>query len=65
MTTLTKRQEMVLRLLANGMNNHDIAFIMQIDERKVPGLITTVMEKCGLSSRAQCYEYLKKWEVTL
>jgi len=60
MTDLTPRQTMLLHLLAKGMDDRGIAFVMQIEERTLRGLVTTLLEKCGLHSRSQCAEYLRQ-----
>jgi DNA-binding NarL/FixJ family response regulator len=60
MPELTPRQMEVLRLLAEGMNNAQIAFVIGISPRVVSGLVTTVLDKCGLTSRQQLPAYLAR-----
>lgn len=59
MNHLTPNQHMLLRLLAHNIDNHDIAYILDISERTVPGLVTTLLEKCGLTSCSQAMAYLE------
>ena len=58
MNHLTPNQQVLLRLLAHNIGNRDIAHILDISERTVPGLVTTLLEKCGLTSRRQAMAYL-------
>ena len=56
----TPRQMEVLRLLADGLNNAQIAFVLGISPRVVSGLVTHVLEMCGLTSRQQVPAYLER-----
>lgn len=58
MKHLTPNQQVLLRLLAHNIGNRDIAHILDISERTVPGLVTTLLEKCGLVGRHQAHAYL-------
>jgi DNA-binding NarL/FixJ family response regulator len=49
---LSKREEQVLRLLATGRTNHDIADALFISEKTVARHVSNIFDKIGVSSRA-------------
>ncbi len=51
--TLTSREVKVLRLIAAGASNRDIAEQLVISERTVKSHITHILDKMGVSSRTQ------------
>ena len=51
--TLTSREVQVLRLIAAGASNRDIAEQLVISERTVKSHITHILGKLGVSSRTQ------------
>lgn len=57
---LSARQLEVLRLLADGMDNREVAFVLGVSVSTVRGLVTTVLEKCGLNNRQQAAAYLAR-----
>lgn len=60
MNDLTKRQTMILHLLADGMTNLEIARVLDISPLVTRGLITGVLDKCGLTGRQQVAAYLER-----
>lgn len=54
---LSKRQIEVLRLVADGLSNHEIASNLGISEHTVARHISNVFDKAGVSSRAAAVSY--------
>ncbi|HEV8354765.1 MAG TPA: response regulator transcription factor [bacterium] len=52
-TTLTRREREVLKLVAGGRSNKQIARALKITERTVKFHITTILNKLGAENRAQ------------
>lgn len=53
MEILTEREEQVLVLVAQGLNNNEIAERLVIREKTVRNHITHILNKLGLSTRAE------------
>jgi DNA-binding NarL/FixJ family response regulator len=51
--TLTAREMMVLRLIASGMSNRDIAASLAITERTVKFHVTAILNRLGADNRTQ------------
>ncbi|MGF1473790.1 MAG: response regulator transcription factor, partial [Rubrobacteraceae bacterium] len=51
--TLTSREVEVLRLVAEGATNRDIAGRLFVSERTVKSHMTSILRKVGVSSRTQ------------
>ena len=51
--TLTAREMMVLRLMASGLSNHDIAGALAITERTVKFHVTAILNRLGADNRTQ------------
>lgn len=54
---LTEREEEVLMLIANGMNNHEIAEKLVISEKTVKTHVSNILGKLGLADRTQAAIY--------
>jgi two-component system, NarL family, response regulator LiaR len=50
---LTERETEVLRLLAEGKSNKEIAYILSIGEKTVKTHVSSILSKLGVSSRTQ------------
>ena len=50
---LTRREEDLLELLARGLDNHQIAAHLDLSEKTVRNMVSTVLDKLGVESRAQ------------
>jgi DNA-binding NarL/FixJ family response regulator len=50
---LTKRQQVVARLVAEGLTNREIAARLYISERTAEGHVEQIRNKMGFSSRSQ------------
>jgi len=57
MRLLTKREEDVVRLLAEGMQNRDIAKELKLSEHTVRNYLFHIFEKLGVSSRVELVLY--------
>lgn len=55
--TITEREKEVLRFLARGFSNLDIASKLNISERTVSTHISTILRKLGLNNRVQATLY--------
>lgn len=53
LTDLTRREHQVLDLLAQGLNNSDIAAMLSISEKTVRNQVSAIFGKFGVKSRAQ------------
>lgn len=58
--TLTEREEEVLRLLADGASNRDIALVLTISENTVKYHMRNIIDKLHLRNRAQVIAYAAK-----
>lgn len=58
--TLTEREEEVLRLLADGASNRDIAQVLTISENTVKYHMRNIIDKLHLRNRAQVIAYAAK-----
>ena len=54
---LTKREEEVVRLVADGMKNREIAQTLQIKEHSIRNYVYRIFEKLGVSSRVELTLY--------
>jgi DNA-binding NarL/FixJ family response regulator len=57
MPLLTRREEEVVRLVADGMKNREIAEKLQVKEHSVRNYIYRIFEKVGVSSRVELILY--------
>jgi NarL family two-component system response regulator LiaR len=55
--TLTRRETEVLRLLARGRSNKEIAVDLSIAEKTVKTHVSNILSKLGVSSRTQAALY--------
>lgn len=56
-TELTKREMQVLKLIANGMNNSEIADHLVISDHTVKGHVSNILSKLHLADRTQAAVY--------
>jgi NarL family two-component system response regulator LiaR len=56
-TELTKRELQVLKLIANGMNNSEIADQLVISDHTVKGHVSNILSKLHLADRTQAAVY--------
>jgi DNA-binding NarL/FixJ family response regulator len=61
---LTQREQEVLRLVATGLNNRDIAAILFIAERTVKTHVEHIIAKLGVSDRVQAAVWAARHEMT-
>jgi len=54
---LTRREEEVVRLVADGMKNREIAETLHVKEHSVRNYIYRIFEKLGVSSRVELILY--------
>ena len=57
MRLLTKREEDVVRLLTEGMQNRDIAKELKLSEHTVKNYIFRIFDKLGVSTRVEMVLY--------
>jgi DNA-binding NarL/FixJ family response regulator len=57
MRLLTKREEDVVRLLAEGLQNRDIARELKLSEHTVKNYLFHIFDKLGVSSRVELVLY--------
>ena len=63
---LTRREAEVLKLVAKGLSNHDIAARLGLAERTVKGHLMNIFDKLGVGSRTEAVrEALKRGWVSL
>ena len=64
-TLLTTREQQVVRLVAEGMGNRDIALHMQLSENTVKNYLFRIFEKLGFSNRVELVLYATRHETNL
>lgn len=52
-TGLTQRERQMVELLARGLDNHQIAAHMELSEKTVRNMVSSVLAKLGIESRSQ------------
>jgi DNA-binding NarL/FixJ family response regulator len=57
---LTKREEEVLRLIARGNSNKEIASALSLTEGTVKGYVSVIFDKLGVADRTQAALYAVK-----
>jgi DNA-binding CsgD family transcriptional regulator len=57
MRLLTKREEEVVRLVAEGMQNREIAKELKLSEHTIKNYLFHIFEKLGVSSRVELVLY--------
>lgn len=57
MPLLTKREEEVVRLVADGLKNREIAQTLQVKEHSIRNYVYRIFEKLGVSSRVELTLY--------
>jgi DNA-binding NarL/FixJ family response regulator len=55
---LTRREEDVVRLVADGLRNREIALRLKVKEHSVRNYIYRIFEKLGVSSRVELMLYM-------
>lgn len=60
---LTGREQGVLRLMAEGLSNKEIAARLGISERTVAFHVSHILQKLGAASRTEAVVWAKKQEV--
>ena len=58
--TLTKREVEVLKLLAEGLFNKEIAYMLAISEKTVKNHVSNIFKKINVSDRTQSAVYAIK-----
>jgi len=54
----TRREEVVVRLVADGMKNREIAQRLKVKEHSIRNYIYRIFEKLGVSSRVELILYM-------
>jgi DNA-binding NarL/FixJ family response regulator len=62
--SLTEREAGVLRLLAEGRSNKEIAAALHLTEGTVKGYMSTIFDKLGVEDRTQAALYAVKHGLT-
>ena len=57
MPLLTRREEDVVRLVADGLKNREIAQRLKVKEHSIRNYIYRIFEKLGVSSRVELILY--------
>ena len=57
-TVLTRREEDVARLVADGLKNREIAQRLKVKEHSIRNYIYRIFEKLGVSSRVELILYV-------
>jgi NarL family two-component system response regulator LiaR len=60
---LTKREREVLKLIAEGLNNHEIAESLIISEKTVKTHVSSILSKLGLEDRTQAAIWALKHDI--
>jgi DNA-binding NarL/FixJ family response regulator len=55
--TLTPREMEVLRLMAQGLGNRDIAAQLHVNERTIKYHVSAILSKFGVSNRTEAVTY--------
>jgi len=63
LATLTEREREVLRLVARGLSNQDIAQDLNISAKTVKAHVTSILQKLGLASRTQAALYALRFNL--
>jgi two-component system nitrate/nitrite response regulator NarL len=58
MTLLTRREQDIVRLVAEGMRNHEICSRLDVTEHTVRNYLTHIFDKLGMSSRVELVLYI-------
>jgi len=58
MPLLTRREEDVVRLVADGLKNREIAQRLQVKEHSIRNYIYRIFEKLGVSNRIELTLYV-------
>jgi DNA-binding NarL/FixJ family response regulator len=58
--SLTKREADILRLIAGGRSNKEIALALSLTEGTVKGYVSTIFDKLGVADRTQAALYAVK-----
>jgi DNA-binding NarL/FixJ family response regulator len=58
MPLLTRREEDVVRLVADGLKNREIAERLKVKEHSIRNYIYRIFEKLGVSSRVELILYV-------
>lgn len=58
--SLTKREAEILRLIAEGRSNKEIALTLSLTEGTVKGYVSTIFDKLGVADRTQAALYAVK-----
>ncbi len=58
--SLTKREADILRLIADGRSNKEIALVLSLTEGTVKGYVSTIFDKLGVADRTQAALYAVK-----
>jgi DNA-binding NarL/FixJ family response regulator len=59
-TSLTKREAEILRLIADGRSNKEIALALHLTEGTIKGYVSTIFDKLGVADRTQAALYAVK-----
>jgi DNA-binding NarL/FixJ family response regulator len=57
MPLLTRREEDVVRLLADGLKNREIAQKLEVKEHSIRNYLCRIFEKLGVSTRVELILY--------
>jgi DNA-binding NarL/FixJ family response regulator len=58
--SLTKREAEILRLIADGRSNKEIALALHLTEGTIKGYVSTIFDKLGVADRTQAALYAIK-----
>jgi DNA-binding NarL/FixJ family response regulator len=61
---LTAREEQILRLIADGRSNKEIAVALSLTEGTIKGYVSTIFDKLGVEDRTQAALYAVKHGLT-
>jgi DNA-binding NarL/FixJ family response regulator len=61
---LTEREVGILRLLAEGRSNKEIAAALHLTEGTIKGYVSTIFDKLGVADRTQAALYAVKHKLT-
>ncbi|HET8671441.1 MAG TPA: response regulator transcription factor [Candidatus Saccharimonadales bacterium] len=63
-TSLTERESSILRLIAEGRSNKEIAAALYLTEGTIKGYVSTIFDKLGVEDRTQAALYAVKHGLT-